>query len=111
MIEVTLRDWLASRLDVPVYLDIPQDAPSEYVTLERTGGGEEHHINRCTFAIQSIGASLYAAASINEEVKQEMKGIIEIDSISKVSLNTDYNFTDTTTKQYRYQAVYNIVHY
>lgn len=29
--------------------------------------------------------------------------------ISKAKLNSDYNYTDTTTKSYRYQAVYDLV--
>jgi len=34
-----------------------------------------------------------------------------LNEIGKVKLNSDYNFTDTVTKQYRYQAVYDISHY
>ena len=32
----------------------------------------------------------------------------ESTNIFKSSLNSDYNFTDTSTKKYRYQAVYDI---
>ena len=39
-----------------------------------------------------------------------MDNIISLDSISKSKLNSDYNFTDTTKKQYRYQAVYDLVY-
>ena len=38
-----------------------------------------------------------------------MEDIVELDSISQAELNTDYNFTDTQTKRYRYQAVYDLV--
>ena len=49
---------------------------------------------------------------MNEEVIDVMlNGLITEGDIAKVDLNTDYNFTDTTTKQYRYQAVFDIVHY
>ncbi|MEI3522519.1 MAG: hypothetical protein V8Q40_16600 [Anaerosacchariphilus sp.] len=42
-------------------------------------------------------------------MKDAMEDIVELDSISQAELNTDYNFTDTQTKRYRYQAVYDLV--
>ena len=41
----------------------------------------------------------------------DTEAIIELDDISRCELNTDYNYTDTARKKYRYQAVYDIVHY
>ena len=40
-----------------------------------------------------------------------MEKIVEMDDISKCQLNSDYNYTDTTRKKYRYQAVYDMVHF
>jgi hypothetical protein len=37
-----------------------------------------------------------------------MQGLIERDEVTKVTLNSNYNFTDTTTKEYRYQAVFDL---
>ncbi len=54
---------------------------------------------------------MYEAAVLNEEVKEAVEGMITLDEVSKVSLNSDYNFTDTTTKEYRYQAVFDINYY
>ena len=48
---------------------------------------------------------------INEEVKAAMDEIIVLPEISRSKLNSDYNFTDTEKKRYRYQAVYDITHY
>ena len=44
-------------------------------------------------------------------VKEAMEKIVEMDDISKCQLNSDYNYTDTTRKKYRYQAVYDMVHF
>ena len=49
------------------------------------------------------------AAVLNDKVKKAMDKMIELPEISSCKLNSDYNFTDTETKRYRYQAVYNIV--
>ena len=111
MIEQTVRDYLTDCLPVGVYFDIPDKPGAEYVTLEKTGGGESNHIKRATLAIQSRADSTYAAAALNEEVKEAMLNIITLDSIASVSLNSDYNFTDTITKKHRYQAVFDLIFY
>jgi hypothetical protein len=48
---------------------------------------------------------------LNESVKSAMEGFAQLANVTRVELDTDYNFTNTTTKQYRWQAVYNITHY
>ncbi|SDQ04437.1 hypothetical protein SAMN04487752_0319, partial [Carnobacterium viridans] len=50
-------------------------------------------------------------ALLNEELKEVVENLILLNEISGVRLNSDYNFTDTTTKEYRYQAVFDINHY
>lgn len=111
MIEETLRGYLKDRLDVPVYMEIPEDMPETFVVLEKVGGGMENHIYSAAFAIQSYGMSLYAAAVLNEEVKGAMLYGGTPAEITGIRLNSDYNYTDTSTKRYRYQAVYDIKHY
>ena len=34
-----------------------------------------------------------------------------LEDICAVRLNTDYTFTDTASKRFRYQAVFDITHY
>ena len=109
MIELTVLNYLKSVLGIPVYMEVPSDV-SEYVLIEKTGSGRENHINTATIAVQSISTSLYKAASLNEEVKEAMDGIIYDADVSRAELNSDYNYTDTTTKTYRYQAVYDLVY-
>ncbi len=108
MIEILVREHLNDLLDAPAYLEIPDDAPEKYVTVEKTGSSEENHILSATLAIQSRADSMYEAAELNEKVKAAMKRIVEKDGISRSKLNSDYNFTDVTTKKYRYQAVYDL---
>lgn len=112
MIEVTILNYLNEKLSTPVYMERPKETPSKFYILEKTGGAQENHINSSTFVIQSYADSLYNAASMNDEVKSVMLDeLIELGIIASVRLNSDYNYTDTTTKQYRYQAVFDIVHY
>lgn len=110
MIEKIVLDYLEETLDVPVSLEVPE-GESEYVALEKTGGYETNYIYYSTIAVQSIAPTLYEAACLNEKVIAAMQGVEALDDVSECRLNSDYNFTDTTTKVYRYQAVFDIVHY
>lgn len=110
MIEEVVLKYLNETLDVRVSLEKDKTIDS-FVFIERTAGGRDNFINRATFAIQSYGKTKYEAAKLNEQVKKAMDQIIILDKISKSKLNNDYEFTDTTKKQYRYQAVYDLVYY
>lgn len=110
LIEKIVLDYLNSVLDVPVYMEKPEDEPMRYVLVEKTGSNEEDYIFVATIAIQSYAESLYQVAVLNEIVKSAMYGIVKLNSIGKAKLNTDYNFTDTTKKKYRYQAIYDITY-
>lgn len=104
MIEITIKNYLDEVLDVPVYLAKPRSQkPKSFVLLEKTSGGLKDKINSATLAIQSYGPTAYDAAALNDKVK---KAILAFDEIGGVKLNSDYNFTDTLTKEHRYQAVF-----
>ena len=111
MIEKIILDYLTDALTVPVYMEIPASPPGSFVVIEKTGSSVENRLWSAMFAIQSYGPSMYAAASLNEEVKAAMLDAVVLDDITSVDLNSDYNFTDTGTKRYRYQAVFDIFHY
>lgn len=114
MIELTVYNFLNNSEDIaaPVYMEVPSTHPASYYIVEKTGSSMSNHIYSSTLAIKSYGGSLYEAASLNEILKNVMlNDLLEDDSIASVELNSDYNYTDTTTKQYRYQAVFDIVHY
>lgn len=111
MVEKIVKDYLQSNLEMPVRLEEDDDLGKEYVLIEKTGSGVEDHIKRATLVVQSYSMSLYGAAELNERVKEAMEKIIELDDICRCNLNSDYNYTDTNRKKYRYQAVFDIVHY
>lgn len=111
MIEEIVLQYLNKALNVPVYMEIPQSTSSDsFVIIEKTGGSRENYINSATFALQSYAETKYLAATLNEKVKAAMDRIIELNSILKSEYNTDYDYTDTTKKKYRYQAVYDLVY-
>lgn len=112
MIETVLLNYLNSAgLSAQVYMEQPAKKPSAFFILEKTGGSQTNHINESNFIVQSYAESLANAAHMNEEIKQAMLNAITLDDISRVELNSNYNYSDSATKQYRYQAVFVITHY
>nr|DAL06337.1 MAG TPA: tail completion protein [Caudoviricetes sp.] len=110
MIEQVIIDYLNKKLSVPTYMEYPAKKPPAFVVIEKVGGGEKNFLNKATITLQSNAPTLEQAALLNKEVKKQMNLIIELPRISKSKLNSDYNFTDSDTKKYRYQAVYDIVY-
>lgn len=113
MIEQIILNYLSEKftdLNISVNMDIPKDRPQRFVVIEKTGGGKDG-IYQSTFAIQSYGTSLFDAANINNMVIDFMNGLTVLNDVSRVELNSNYNFTDTASKQPRYQAVFDVWHY
>lgn len=102
--------YLNNNLDgVQAFGDEPQPAPDFFVTVEQVGGGEDNHITRADLAVQSWAPTRAEAAELNRTVIEIMKNAVEESAISKCHLDTTYNFTDTTKKRPRYQAVFEVV--
>lgn len=110
MVEKTILDYLSKSLDVPIKMERPENEPECYVLIEKTGSNTTNHIESATLAIQSYAASMYEAAVLNCRVKEAMKNSAMLPEISRCDCNSDYNYTDTTKKKYRYQAVFDIVY-
>ena len=113
MIEVTLLNYLKSKItDIPIYMEIPKTMPERFYLIEKTSSSRSEYLYSSTFAVQSYGPSMYIAASMSEDIRDIIldEFINDEDSVSKVSLNSEYNYTDTAEKKYRYQAVFDIIH-
>ena len=93
------------------YMMRPEKAPNKYILIEKTGSRVQNHITTSSLAFQSYAPTLLEAAQLNEQVKETVESMIELDDIVSVNLNSDYNFTNTADKQPRYQAVFNVTHY
>lgn len=113
IIEATLIKYLQDA-EIPgvmdnVFAETPKNVPDTYIIIDKTGSSRTDGIDRATIAIQSIASeSLLSAAQVNENVLNLMEGFRAVENIFGAHLQADYNFTNTATKQYRYQAVYEI---
>ena len=111
MIELVIKQCLAKHLSVPAFLERQGEMPNRFVLFEKTSSSKKNQLQSATFAFQSYAESMYEAAKLNEELKLVVEQLLLLDEVSRVKLNSDYNFTDTRTKEYRYQAVFDINHY
>lgn len=110
IIEEIICNYLSNKLECRVLPERPSRPYGRMVFVERTGGRGKY-VRESTFAIQSYEESMYKAAALNEDVISAMNDIVELNEICSVTLNSNYNYTDTETKEYRYQAVFDITHY
>lgn len=111
MIELIVKNYLSTKLEIPIVFEHQQILPKKFILIQKTSGSRENFLNSSTVAIQSYAESMFEAAKLNEKIKNLMYDLITISEVSKVKLNSDYNFTDTETKRYRYQAIFDIYHY
>ncbi len=115
MVENLIIEYLNNHEDIAfhVYGDTPRsprDGDFCYYLVQKTGSTNRNHIHTAQVAIQSYGTSKAQASTMNENMVGVMFGIVANPSVSACRLNSDYDFTDTAKRRYRYQAVFDITY-
>lgn len=112
MIEKELITYFKSVMsDVPVGFEAPLKKPDKYVVFTMLDGGEINHIKAATISADCYAVSLLKAAELCEVVKTHMLDMIRLDSISGVYVGNVRSNTDTNTKTYCYECVFNFYYY
>lgn len=111
MIEIYVLNYLIENLNVPVYMEYPQNAPGRFVVLKKGDSGQENRINTALLVADSYGESLLEAAKLNEQVKNAFESLEDMEQIGASEASGDYAAFDQTHKRYRYQALQTITHY
>ena len=113
LIEETVIAHLSGLLPVPVYAEVPDGAaPGDaFAVVEKTGGRARDQIHEATFAVQSYGATLRDCAALSRRARRAMETLPERDEIGACRFETEYNWTDTAARRYRYQAVFHLTYY
>lgn len=112
-IEPTLVQWLSRQpelADVSVSMDVPQDRPERFVTVERTGGGSTTRgiIGTPTIAVQCWAGTRLEAADLADTVAGVLGRSIELPQVKRLIINSVANFPLDET-QPRYQIVADMV--
>lgn len=106
-----LKDYLQTVLDVPVLFERPPDAErgQKMVILQRTGESIRDRVTTYTIAAQSYASTMLEASELNDTLELAILDFGEDEETDATTrLETSYNFTDATQKQYRFQAVFQI---
>lgn len=113
MVETIFVDYLSSYFpNTTVVCERPTGTiPDSYILIDNTGTSKSNHIYQSRVAFQSYGKTLYDAATLNDSVIAAVEASVSQASVASVRLNSAYNFSDTASKTYRYQAVFDITHY
>lgn len=111
IIEKFLCAYINAHSKISAYCEVPEKAPESFFVIEKLGSDNENLIFSATVTVQSYAPSKLAAAQLNEDLKELLEHLPEEPEISRCKLNSDYDHTDTKSKRYRYQAVFDIVHF
>ncbi len=109
MIEIIVKQYLETKLDIPVYMgEEPENKPFEYIVLEVIDNGRINMIDAVTFNIVSYSESLQEASELNKLVKDTMYGITELDNVSSSKCGGGGQAINQATKRYAYECVFNL---
>jgi len=111
MIEKIVLDYLNNALEYPTYTQEQNNGEKYFYLIQKVGSSVDNKIDTSMVAIQSYAPSRFEAAEMNYAMIEAMNDIIQLDEIGKCKKNSDYDYTDTSKKRYRYQALFEIVHY
>ncbi|MCL2492508.1 MAG: hypothetical protein FWF33_00490 [Clostridiales bacterium] len=112
-IEAEIINYLESRVDVPVYADVPEERPESFVTVERVGGSISNHvIDTANIAVQSWADTRYNASELADRVDTAILSMpAAIGGVTRIRRDTVYNFPDPDHISGRYQGEYDVTFY
>lgn len=83
------------------------DAPSEFVTVERTGGGTSDMVDHPTVAVQAWAPTEERAEAMSVAIRNKLMCESRPRGVTKVNVNSGpYPYWDEDTRCPRYQTVY-----
>ena len=111
-IESRVITYLQDTLKVDAYAEIPADPDGKtFLLIDKTGSARTNRIPSAIMAVQSFAPSKAEASALNDQVVAAMLTLPEQPDISASRLNSDYEYTDTSLKLYRYQVLFEIVYF
>ena len=111
LIEKVIRDYLLTKLDVPILTEQPTGRVSEYVVLQVTDRGWENHIESATVEFGCYAETKMEAAELDEALRTAMFDIIELSEISASKFGGGRDDKDDTLKRYRYRSFFNLFYH
>lgn len=113
MIEATIISYLIDAaipgIGSHIYAETPaENIPENYVLIRRTGGSMADYIRQYNIYTETVGKDRLTTLQNHEAVIAAMLEIRDHTELMACRLNSDYDATTTRTKDYRYQALWQI---
>lgn len=110
-IEQIVIDYLTEHLEVPVYAEVPNPRPEQFVVVERTGGPHKTiGMDQPLMAIQAWAKTRADAAELAYQVDAVIFSLQDENGrVSYVDRNSMYNYPDEESGCNRYQLVYDMM--
>ncbi len=92
-----------------VYAEVPLNPPVAYVLIQRSSGTITNQLRHLGLYTESrCRRSKLEAARLHEDVIAAMRNIRDETELFRCDLNAEYDAAMTQTKEYRYQALWEI---
>lgn len=110
---MTIEQYLIEKLQTvaPAYAEKPEDITGEYLVVDVISASESNCIKRSTVAVRCYADSFVEAAELNRTVREYMADLWQEPEIARCKINTEYAINHIEMMQYRYQSIYDIIHY
>ena len=110
---MTFEQYLIDKLQhiAPAYAEKPEDAKGEYLVVDTISASESNFIKHTTIAVRCYADKHGAAADLNLRVREFMSTLWQEPEIARCKINTEYAINSVAQMQYRYQSIYDIIHY
>lgn len=104
-VERIVAQRLMSATGIKAVLEVPDDRPDEFISVEMTGGTRERMcIRRASLAVQSWAQTRLRAAEIARLVEQTTPSLADEQNIFRAVANGTYRWPDPDSGQARYQT-------
>lgn len=95
---------LSRAVGVPAFLEVPRDAPEEFITVEQTGGAGGRFARDVELSAQSWAGTRRRAYEIARAVEDAAESVEEEACVFRCVPAGTYRFPDPDTRRERYQT-------
>lgn len=107
--ELVINYLLESNVSTDVYAEVPLDPPDKYVLVQRSSGNYQNEIRHIGLYTEvRCRTSKLEAAQLHEDVVAAMRSMRDSAPVFRSELVSDYDAAMTSTKEYRFQALWEI---
>lgn len=103
-VERVVAKRLMDSTGIRTVLEVPEERPEEFVSVEMTGGGGDRFIRTASLAVQSWAQTRQRAAEISRLVEAAIPDLADEPNIFRAVATGSYRWPDPDSGQPRYQT-------